>query len=109
MDCIYIHVCFLRCSECLTKVYCSRECLKKDNEEKHGKFCHKGAEERKVKGGAKARVEDGLRELEAGIEKTWKLESTQTFKNDLVEVKELCAKQGGKRKGGNSKKGRDRK
>ena len=93
----------------MTKTYCSRECLLKDNEEKHRKFCHKGAEERKVKGGAKARVEDGLRALETGMEETLKLVSPQTFKKDLVEVKELCEKQGGKRKGGNSKKGRDRK
>ena len=104
-----IHVCFLRCCNCLTKIYCSRECLEKDNEEKHGKFCHKDAEERKVKGGAKARVEDGLRHLEVGLEETLKLESAQSFKNDVVEVKELCEKQGGKRKGGNSKKGRGRK
>ena len=81
----------------------------KDNEEKHGKFCHKGAEERKVKRNAKARVEDGLRQLEVGLEVGLKMESSQTFKNDLVEVKELCEKQGGKRKGGNSKKGRGRK
>merc|ERR1711990_1379081 len=38
-----------RCSECLTKIYCSRECLLKDSEEKHSKFCVKGEEERKVK------------------------------------------------------------
>ena len=79
----------------------------KDREEKHGKFCHKGAEERKVKGDAKARVEDGLRHLEAGLEETLKLDTT--LKNDLFEVKELCEKQGGKRKGGTSKKGRGRK
>ena len=81
----------------------------KDREEKHGKFCHKGAEERKVKRDAKARVKDGLRQLEVGVEETLKLESRQSFKNDLVDVKELCEKQGGKRKGGNSKKGRGRK
>ena len=94
---------------CLTKTYCSRECLLKDSEEKHRKFCHKGAEERKVKRDAKARMEDGLRQLEVGLVETLKLESTQNFKNDLVEVKELCEKQGGKRKEGNSKKGRGRK
>ena len=81
----------------------------KDYEEKHGKFCHKDAEERKVKVGAKARMEDGLRHLEAGLEETLKMSSAQTYKNDLVEVKELCEKQGEKRKGGNSKKGRGRK
>ena len=77
----------------------------KDNEEKHRKFCHKGAEERKVKRNAKARVEDGLRQLEVGLEVGLKMESSQTFKNDLVEVKELCEKQDGS-KGRNSKKGR---
>ena len=41
---------FTRCSKCLTKSWCSRECQQKDREEKHKEFCIKGAEQRKVKG-----------------------------------------------------------
>ena len=103
------HVCFLRCSECLTKHYCSRNCLLKDSEEKHSKFCKKGAEERKVKEDAKARVEVALKRLEVGLENSVKLEAEQQVKTMIVEVKELCEKQVGKDKrksaGGNLKKG----
>ena len=95
----------------MTKNYCSRECLLKDSEEKHSKFCQKGEEKRKVKGNAKAREEAGLKELEVGVEETLKVEGAP--KNKLVEVKELCKEHGGKGKmkseGGNSKKGRGNK
>ena len=105
------YTCFLRCSECLTKNYCSRVCLLKDSDEKHSKFCHKGEEERKVKGDAQARVEGGLKQLEIGLEES--LKGTVEHKNELVEVKDLCEKQGVKVKrkseGGNSKKGRGKK
>ena len=101
----------------MTKNYCSRECQVKDSEEKHGKFCQKGEEERKVKGDAKARVEAGLKELEVGVEKVLKLEQVKEgVKEKLVEVKELCKKQEGKDKkkkkkseGGNPKSGRGNK
>merc|ERR1719341_1892170 len=100
-----------RCSKCLTKNYCSRACLLKDSDEKHSKFCHKGEEKRKVKGDAQARLEGGLRQLEIGLEES--LKGSGVPKNKLVEVKELCEKQGvtGKMKseGGNSKKGRGKK
>merc|ERR550519_2308807 len=115
-----------RCSNCLTKNYCSRECLLKDSEEKHSKFCHKGEEERKVKGDAKARVVAGLNGLDAGVEdglkkvlEVMKLEQpekasqVEKTRKMVVEVKELCKKQGGKdqkkSEGGNSKKGRGKK
>ena len=94
----------------MTKIYCSRDCLMKDTEEKHSKFCVKGEEERKVKKDAKARVEDGLKRLEADMEKTLKLEQPDEVRKKLVEVKELCKKQEGKKKkkseGRNSRKGR---
>ena len=97
----------------MTKNYCSRECLLKDSEEKHSKFCHKGGEKRKVKGDAKARVEAGLKKMEVGLEESLKLSTVPNTNNMLVEVKELCEKQGGKGKmkseGGNSKKGRGNK
>ena len=113
-------MCFLRCGVCLTKNYCSRECLLKDSEEKHSKFCHKGEEERKVKGDAKARVVAGLNGLDSVVEdgmkqalEVMKLEQSEKFRKMAVEVKELCKKQGGKdqkkSEGGNSKKGRGQK
>ena len=94
----------------MTKNYCSRECLLKDSEEKHSKFCHKGQEERKVKGDAKARVEAGLQGLEVGVEKVLKLEQSEGVRKKLVEVKELCeGKDKKKSKGGNPKRGRGKK
>ena len=82
----------------------------KDSEEKHSKFCHKGQEERKVKGDAKARVEAGLQGLEVGVEKVLKLEQSEGVRKKLVEVKELCeGKDKKKSKGGNPKRGRGKK
>ena len=85
----------------------------KDSEEKHSKFCHKGDEERKVKGGAKARVEAGLQGLEVTVEEFLKLEQSEEVRKKVVEVKELCEKQEGKPKkkseGGNSRRGRGKK
>ena len=102
-------MCFLRCRECLTKTYCSEECSVKD-ERKHLEFCKKDVEERKVKGGAKARVEAGLKLLEVGMEEALKLEQAEEDKKRMVEVKELCEKQKGKDKrkseGEKSKKGK---
>ena len=100
----------LRCGECLTKNYCSRECLLKDSEEKHSKFCHKGQEERKVKGDAKARVEAGLQGLEVTVEEVLKLEQSEEVRKKLVKVKELCeGKDKKKSEEGNSKRGRGKK
>ena len=101
-------MCFLRCRECLTKTYCSEECGVKDKK-KHFEFCKKDVEERKVKGGAKARVENGLKDLEVELDEVLKLEPTER----MAEVKKLCEKQGGtdKRKsdGEKSKKGKVKK
>ena len=85
----------------------------KDSEEKHSKFCHKGEEERKVKGDAKARVETGLQGLEVAVEEVLKMERCEEVRKKVVEVKELCEKQEGKPKkkseGGNSRRGRGKK
>ena len=66
-----------------------------------------------MKGGAKARVEAGLKQLEVGLEEALKLEPSENFKKNMVELKELCEKQGGtdKRKSGGekSKKGKVKK
>ena len=103
----------------MTKTYCSRECLLKDSGEKHSKFCHKGEEERKVKRDGKARVDAGMKVLEAMGEdglmepELMKLDCAEEVGKMVVEVKELCKKQGGKdqkkSEGGNSKKGRGKK
>ena len=103
----------------MTKNYCSRECLLKDSGENHSKFCHKGEEERKVKKDGKARVETGLKVLEAMTEaglkdpEVMKLKHFEEVGKMVVEVKELCKKQEGKDKkkgeGGNSKRGIGRK
>ena len=110
---------FLRCDKCLTKNYCSRECLLKDSGENHSKFCHKGEEERKVKRDGKSRVDAGMKVLEAmgedGLKEPelMKLDCAEEVGKMVVEVKELCKKQEGKDKkkseGGNSKRGRGRK
>ena len=103
-------MCFLRCRECLTKAYCSEECGVKDKK-KHFEFCKKEVEERKVKGGSKARVEAGQKNLEVGLEKALKLQPSEKWKKNMVKVKELCEKQGGKDKGdgGKSYKGKVKK
>ena len=44
-----------RCTNCLTKIYCSKECLKIDWEVKHKELCKENAEDRKVKEDSKVR------------------------------------------------------
>ena len=38
-----------RCDRCLTKIYCSKECLKQDLREKHEAACKVDSDQRKVK------------------------------------------------------------
>ena len=103
---------FFRCKECPTKTYCSEECSVKDKK-MHREFCKKDVEERKVKGGAKARVEDGIKQLQFVQEECLKLNQSEEVKKKMVEVNELCEKQGGKGKRkseeGKSKNGSDTK
>ena len=94
-------LCLYRCSKCLTKSYCSRECLLKDWEEKHEEFCEEDADERKVKGGSKARLEAGSIDLASGLEKTLRLADaakTERVKKSYLEVKALCEKKDKARK-----------
>ena len=65
---------------------------------KHREFCKKDVEQRKVKGGAKARVEDGIKQLQFVQEECLKLDQSEEFKKKMVEVNELFEKQGGKNK-----------
>ena len=53
-----------RCSKCLTKNWCSKDCQRKDWEEKHQEFCKSSEDGRKVKGGAKERARFEKEKLE---------------------------------------------
>ena len=55
------HVIFVpsRCSKCLTKLWCSRECLSKDWEMAHKVTCNEQPDKRKVKADKKERTEAG--------------------------------------------------
>ena len=55
---------FPRCSKCLTKNWCSKECPLKELQKSHEKFCQKDAEGRKVKGGKEVRKDVGTENLE---------------------------------------------
>ena len=48
-DAKYFETDLFRCTKCLTKTYCSKECWKEDWEVKHKQFCKKDPQERKVK------------------------------------------------------------
>ena len=61
-----------RCDRCLTKIYCSKECLKEDLRTKHEDACKRESDPRKVKvkekrklrkEAEKARVEESAAEL----------------------------------------------
>ena len=84
-----------RCGKCLTKTYCSRECQRNDWEVKHQEFCKETPEERKVKIGAKDRVETGLEKFEDQFQHVMKScgkdpEELQT----VLEAKEICERKG---------------
>ena len=70
----------------------------KDGEEKHRELCHKGEDQRKLRGDSKARVEEASNCMEFGLEGIWKLEGlpTEEEKNKLVEINRLCERKGGK-------------
>jgi len=85
-----------RCSKCLTKSWCSRECQQKDWNEKHKEFCIKDADPRKAKGGAQVRRETEMKSLERGMEEVLMLNKDKPaeLQNALSEVKKLCEKKG---------------
>ena len=92
-------ICFLRCTNCAIKTYCSRECLAKDCEEKHNKFCEEGDTEerlrdfeRKYKVGRKSREEAGLKDLEQGFHEQLKLARSSEVAKMYVRTMELCKK-----------------
>ena len=72
-----------------------------------------GGEDKKIKGGSKAREEAGLKELDHVFELTME-RLPEEFKKGFVEAKEMCEKKGKKgkvkrRSGGNSGSGRAKK
>ena len=81
-----------RCKKCLTKVWCSKECLLL-NKEKHKEFCQEGAEERKVKDDDKIRKESGMEELEQSFAKMSKVTPAGLVQG-FEDVKESCQKKG---------------
>ena len=93
-DCNCLNISFHRCKSCLTKTYCSKDCLVKDWEEKHKELCKESLEEWKKKKGAEARVETGLK----GLEDRFKLIKGPDMKPEdvqyLIEAKEMCEKMG---------------
>ena len=60
-----------RCSKCLTKLYCSKECQLQDYKI-HEKLCREGEVERKRKGERREREEQGRRESAEAKEEIWK-------------------------------------
>jgi len=85
-----------RCSKCLTKSWCSRECQQKDWDEKHKEFCIKDADPRKAKGGAQVRKETGTKGMEEGLEKALMLNKDKPIElqNVLSGVNKLCQHKG---------------
>ena len=62
----------IRCSRCLTKNWCSKECPFKDWQKRHEEFCQKDSDARKIKGGAEVRKDVGSEELEKCFDKLLK-------------------------------------
>ena len=87
-----------RCSVCLTKIWCSKECLLL-NKEKHKEFCKEGVDARKVKDDAKIRKESGMEELEQSFAKMAKVECGVNPES-FGDVKKSCQTKG---KGSKSK------
>ena len=88
-----ILICNFRCNKCLTKTYCSRQCLSKDWEEKHSDLCQEESEERKVKGDFKARLKAGSEDLDCGMKKALRLADeakSERVKEGYLEVNRLC-------------------
>ena len=91
----------IRCSKCLTKSWCSRECQQKDWNEKHKEFCIKDADPRKVNGGAQVRSETEMKSLERGMEKVLTLneDEPEELQNVVLSgAKKLCQEKGRKGK-----------
>ena len=65
-----------------------------DWEEKHKELCNENPEEWKVKKGAEARVEIGLKQLEDGFQMALKENASvsEDVKNTVAEIKEMCEK-----------------
>ena len=83
-----------RCSKCLTKNYCSRDCQLKDWEEKHQELCNNAAEKRKVKGGAEARVKSEVENVRRTFEEFGARSDLMEAGEQLSQVKEAYQRMG---------------
>ena len=83
----------VRCDRCLTKIYCSKECLKEDLRTKHEDACKRESDPRKVKvkekrklrkEAEKARVEEGTADLMNKLD----LDGNEDLKKNALEALE---------------------
>ena len=79
----------LRCGNCLTKIYCSKECMKQDWELVHMKICREGADQRKVKDGKKGRTQAGEQLQGHMFSDTMSIAKNKHFVKEVVEA---CSK-----------------
>ena len=70
-----------RCKQCLTKIYCSKECQLGDWELVHKEICKGKGEKRKRKGGAVERREKGNRGARSMLE----CDEKRAFQNHVVQ------------------------
>ena len=95
-----------RCGKCLTKHYCSKECLSKDWEEKHRKLCSVEADERKVKGGSKVRLASEETALEKTLATATGIGESGFEMQEMEDLIKMCQREKTKKKavkGGNKK------
>jgi hypothetical protein len=60
MFCAKVH----RCSQCLTKLYCSAACLRGDWESGHKELCKERGPDRKIKAGTRDRKKKGQESMD---------------------------------------------
>ena len=94
-----------RCSICLTKQYCSPACWHADVEAGHrGDLCRREGEQRKVKGGKRARVEKGKEESREVVNNVLELVKRQGAVDGVIKMVESFkideSGKGGRRGGG---------
>jgi len=83
-----------RCSQCLTKNWCSKECPLKELQKSHEKFCQKDAEGRKIKGGKEVRNDVGTEDLEKYFDRVLKNTAAVDMEQKVEAVRKLCKSEG---------------